>query len=469
MKLAMIGCGYVGLVTGACFADAGHTVTCVDVDAEKIGSLNRNEIPIYEPGLDAVVERNVVGGRMKFTTRMQEAVKSADIVFIAVGTPSRRGDGFADLAYVYDAARQIARALTGYTIVVTKSTVPVGTGDEVERIIREERPEAEFDVVSNPEFLREGSAIVDFVNPDRVVIGTSSGRPQKAMGELYQSLSANGLPIFFTDRRSSELIKYAANSFLAMKVTFINEIADLCEKVGANIQDIANGIGMDKRIGSQFLGAGPGYGGSCFPKDTLALVKTAHDAEMSLRLVEATVTVNGLRKRAMGRKVVAACDGDVRHRKITVLGLTFKPDTDDTRDSPSIDIVRSLQDAGAQVTVYDPLVRGAHEAFENVVHAADPYEACAGARAVVVVTEWKQFKDLDLQRVKDVMFGNVLVDLRNIFDATEAQRAGFRYVPIGKPADPRGADMHPYGWVTSEPHKGKQTAYAKPFVPQPAE
>ncbi|GCA49010.1 MULTISPECIES: UDP-glucose 6-dehydrogenase [Sinorhizobium] len=436
MKITMIGAGYVGLVSGVCFADFGHDVVCVDKDEGKISALKKGQIPIFEPGLDHLVASNVASGRLNFTDDLKTAVAASDVVFIAVGTPSRRGDGHADLSYVYAAAREIAANLQGFTVVVTKSTVPVGTGDEVERIIRETNPAADVTVVSNPEFLREGAAIEDFKRPDRIVIGVdgSDGRAREVMTEVYRPLYLNQSPLVFTTRRTSELIKYAGNAFLAMKITFINEIADLCEKVGANVQDVARGIGLDGRIGSKFLHAGPGYGGSCFPKDTLALVKTAQDHDTPVRLVETTVAVNDNRKRAMGRKVIAAAGGDIRGSKIAVLGLTFKPNTDDMRDSPAIAVVQALQDAGARVTGYDPEgMENARKLIEGLDCASDPYEAAAEADALVIITEWNEFRALDFDRLKSAMKTPLLVDLRNIYRKDEVARHGFRYASIGRP------------------------------------
>lgn len=434
MRIVMIGSGYVGLVSGACFADFGHEIVCVDKMPEKIEALQRGEIPIFEPGLDALVESNVRAGRLSFTTDLAGPVGEADVVFIAVGTPSRRGDGHADLGYVYAAAREIAAAIRGFTVIVTKSTVPVGTGDEVERIIREERPDADFAVVSNPEFLREGAAIEDFKRPDRIVVGIEDERARPVMSEVYRPLYLNHSPLQFTSRRTSELIKYAANAFLAMKITFINEIADLCEKVGANVQDVSRGIGLDGRIGSKFLHAGPGYGGSCFPKDTLALAKTAQDYESPVRLIETTIAINDNRKRAMGRKVISAVGGDVRGKRIAVLGLTFKPNTDDMRDSPAIAVIQTLLDAGAQVTGYDPEGMGNARALINdIEYASGPYEAADGADALVIVTEWNQFRALDLPRLKKIMNGAVLVDLRNIYRRDEVVSHGFTYESVGRP------------------------------------
>ncbi|ASY55768.1 MULTISPECIES: UDP-glucose 6-dehydrogenase [Sinorhizobium] len=436
MKITMIGAGYVGLVSGVCFADFGHDVVCLDKDESKIAALKKGEIPIFEPGLDHLVASNVAAGRLHFTTDLAPAVSGSDVIFIAVGTPSRRGDGHADLSYVHAAAREIAANLNGFTVVVTKSTVPVGTGDEVERIIRETNPEADFAVVSNPEFLREGAAIDDFKRPDRIVIGLADDdqRARDVMTEVYRPLYLNQAPLVFTSRRTSELIKYAGNAFLAMKITFINEMADLCEKVGANVQDVARGIGLDGRIGAKFLHAGPGYGGSCFPKDTLALVKTAQDHDSPVRLVETTVAINDNRKRAMGRKVITAVGGDVRGRKIAVLGLTFKPNTDDMRDSPAIAIVQTLQDAGAQVTGYDPEgMDNARKVIEGLDYASDPYDAAAEADALVIVTEWNEFRALDFKRLKRTMSTPLLVDLRNIYRKDEIARHGFTYASVGRP------------------------------------
>jgi UDPglucose 6-dehydrogenase len=433
MRVAMIGTGYVGLVSGACFADFGHDVTCVDKDAAKIAALRRGEVPIYEPGLNDLVAANTRAGRLKFADDLPAAVKAADAVFIAVGTPSRRGDGHADLSFVYDAAREIAAALDGFTVVITKSTVPVGTGDEVERIIRETHPKAEFAVVSNPEFLREGAAIQDFKHPDRIVVGSEDARAREVMTELYRPLYLNRSPIMFTDRRTAELIKYAANAFLATKITFINEIADLAEKVGADVQEIARGIGLDNRIGAKFLHAGPGFGGSCFPKDTVALLKTGQDHEAPLRIVEAVVAVNDARKRAMARKVSAALGGELRSKTIAVLGLTFKPNTDDMRESPSIPLITALQDMGAKVRAYDPTgMEQAKPLLANVVFCKDAYDCAEGASALVIVTEWEQFRALDFARLKQVMERPVLVDLRNIYRPGEAARHGFAYEGIGR-------------------------------------
>ena len=433
MRVAMIGTGYVGLVSGACFADFGHEVTCVDKDASKIARLEKGEIPIFEPGLDDLVASNVRGGRLSFALDGAEAIRAADAVFIAVGTPSRRGDGHADLSYVYAAAEEIAGLIEGFTVVVTKSTVPVGTGDEIERIIRARRPEADFAVVSNPEFLREGAAIEDFKRPDRVVVGTDDERAQAVMRELYRPLNLNETPILFTGRRTSELTKYAANAFLAMKITFINEMADLCEAVGADVQQVARGIGLDKRIGSKFLHAGPGYGGSCFPKDTLALVRTATDAGTPVRLIETTVSINDDRKKAMADRVAKALDGDLKGKTVALLGLTFKPNTDDMRDAPSLDVAPALMAAGATVQAFDP--EGMHEAsklLDGVVFKDGPYDAVAGADAVVILTEWDQFRALDLDRVKLLLKQPVMVDLRNVYRPGDMRARGFRYASIGR-------------------------------------
>lgn len=433
MRIVMIGSGYVGLVSGACFADFGHSVVCVDKDAGKIDKLKGGGIPIYEPGLDQLVATNVAAGRLSFTTELARPVAEADVVFIGVGTPSRRGDGHADLSYVYAAAEEIGQALTGFTVVVTKSTVPVGTGDEVERIIRQANPNADFAVASNPEFLREGAAIEDFKRPDRIVVGIEDERARGPMTEVYRPLFLNQSPLLFTSRRTSELIKYAANAFLAMKITFINEIADLCEKVGADVQDVSRGIGLDNRIGSKFLHAGPGYGGSCFPKDTLALVKTAQDNEAPVRLIETTVAINDNRKRAMARKVIHAAGGDVRGKTIGLLGLTFKPNTDDMRDAPSIAIVQALTDAGAIVRAYDPEGMDAARAIlPDIVYVDDAYATAQGASALVLVTEWNQFRALDFERLKATMIAPVLVDLRNVYKPAEAIKAGFSYTGIGR-------------------------------------
>ena len=433
MKISVIGSGYVGLVSGACFADFGHVVTCVDKDAAKIEALRRGEIPIYEPGLEDLVARNTRQQRLFFSTDLSSAVADSDAVFIAVGTPSRRGDGYADLSYVYAVAREVAAAIEGFTVVVTKSTVPVGTGDEVERIIAKARPDADFAVVSNPEFLREGAAIDDFKRPDRIVIGTTDDRARAVMSEVYRPLNLNQPPLYFVDRRTSELIKYAANAFLATKITFINEMADLCEKTGANIQDLARGIGMDNRIGSKFLHAGPGYGGSCFPKDTTAIIKTGHDYDSPLRIIETVAAVNDQRKRGMAKKVIAACGGSARDKTIAVLGLSFKPNTDDMRDAPSIALVTALEDHGARVRAFDPAgMEQAKPLMPGVTFCEDPYSCARGADALVFVTEWDAFRALDLDRLKEEMAAPVVVDLRNIYRPDEVRRRGFKYVSIGR-------------------------------------
>lgn len=437
MRVTMIGTGYVGLVSGACFSEFGLNVVCVDKDAAKIERLKEGVMPIYEPGLDDLVDKNVRAGRLSFTTGLADAVKGATAVFIAVGTPTRRGGGHADLSYVYAAAEEIAGALNGYTVIVTKSTVPVGTGDEVERIMREKRPDAEFDVVSNPEFLREGSAISDFTHPDRLVIGTEVPRAQEVMHELYRPLSLIETPVLFTSRVTSELIKYAANTFLATKITFINEVSDLCEKVGADVHDVARGIGLDGRIGKKFLHAGPGYGGSCFPKDTMALVHTAQDMGSPLRLVETVVDVNAKRKVAMADRIREAVGGSLKGKHIAVLGLTFKPNTDDMRDSPSLDIVPALIAGGATVAAYDP--EGMDEAksmLDGVQWCDDAYATMDGADALAIITEWNAFRGLDLDRVKAAMKAPVMVDLRNIYEPDEMAEAGFNYHCIGRPRVP---------------------------------
>ena len=433
MRITMIGSGYVGLVSGACFADFGHHVVCVDKAADKIAALEAGRMPIFEPGLEQLVAANVAAGRLSFTTDLAAGVASADAVFIAVGTPSRRGDGHADLSYVFAATEEIAAAAAGSLVVVTKSTVPVGTGDKVETLLRETRPDVDFAVVSNPEFLREGAAIGDFKRPDRIVIGTDDPRARAVMQEVYRPLYLNESPILFTGRRTAELIKYAANAFLATKITFINEIADLCEAVGADVQDVSRGIGLDNRIGRKFLHAGPGYGGSCFPKDTLALLKTAEDFEAPVRIVEAVVQVNDSRKRAMGRKVLAALGEEPRGRTVAVLGLTFKPNTDDMRDAPALAIVQSLTDAGVAVRAYDPEgMDAARAVMPDVAYCADAYEAATGADVIVIVTEWDAFRALDFARLKRVMAAPVMVDLRNVYSPTEVERAGFAYTSIGR-------------------------------------
>jgi UDPglucose 6-dehydrogenase len=432
MRVTMIGAGYVGLVSGACFADFGHHVTCIDKDAPKVAALNRGEIPIFEPGLADLVEANVRQERLRFAVDTS-SVNSAEAVFIAVGTPSRRGDGHADLSFVYDAVREIAPLLSAAAVVITKSTVPVGTGDEIERILRDKRPDADIQVVSNPEFLREGAAIQDFKHPDRIVVGTDDMRARAVVAELYRPLYLNASPIFYVNRRTAELIKYAANAFLATKITFINEVADLCEQVGADVNEVARGMGLDNRIGGKFLHAGPGFGGSCFPKDTTALLKTAQDHGVALRIVEAVASVNDQRKRAMARKVVTALDGSVRGKTVAVLGLTFKPNTDDTRDSPAIPLITALQDLGATVRAYDPAgMEQAKPQLPGVQYCTGAYAAAEGAHAIVIATEWEQFRALDLHRLKTVMAQPVIVDLRNIYRTDEMRRAKFKYVAVGR-------------------------------------
>ncbi|MEX2614874.1 MAG: UDP-glucose/GDP-mannose dehydrogenase family protein [Alphaproteobacteria bacterium] len=437
MRIAMIGTGYVGLVSGACFAKFGVEVTCVDKDESKIERLMRGEMPIFEPGLDALVRTGFENGRLTVTTELPAAVRMADAVFIAVGTPSRRGDGHADLSYVYAAAKEIAECLEGYTVVVTKSTVPVGTGAEVDRIIRETRPDADYDVVSNPEFLREGSAIEDFMRPDRIVIGTDSSTAQDVMRMLYRPLYLLETPMLFTQRETAELIKYATNAFLATKITFINEIADVCDKVGANVQDVARGIGLDGRIGRKFLHAGPGYGGSCFPKDTLALVKTAREYGAPMTIVESVIEANDNRKKAMAARVIAACGGSVDGLTLAVLGVTFKPNTDDMREAPSLDIVPVLIQAGAQIRAYDP--EGMKEAaplLPGVEWCPGAYETMEGASAVIIITEWDEFRMLDLSRVRSLLRQPLMLDFRNIYNPGEMAAAGFVYHSIGRPDRP---------------------------------
>ena len=433
MRVAMIGTGYVGLVSGACIADFGHNVVCVDKDVAKIEALAHGEIPIYEPGLSDLVSSNANAGRLSFTTVLEEPVRTADAVFIAVGTPSRRGDGHADLSYVYEAAREIAAALDDFTVIITKSTVPVGTGDEVERIIREVRPNADFAVVSNPEFLREGAAIHDFKHPDRIVVGTQDERAKKIVAEIYRPLNLNHTPVLYTSRRTAELTKYAANAFLATKITFINEIADLCEKVGADVQEVAHGIGLDNRIGSKFLHAGPGFGGSCFPKDVRALVKTAQDHAVPLRILEVVAAVNDTRKRAMVRKVSAMFAGTLRGKTVAVLGLTFKPNTDDMREAPSLALITALQDMGARVRAFDPAgMTQAQTLLKDVVYCEDAYDCAEAADALVIATEWEQFRALDLERLRDLMACPVVVDLRNVYRPEEMHRYGFAYACVGR-------------------------------------
>ena len=442
MRVAMIGTGYVGLVSGACIADFGHHVTCVDKDSVKISALNASEIPIYEPGLDEIVRSNVRQGRLSFATELSETLNEADAVFIAVGTPSRRGDGHADLSYVYAATREIALALKRSTVVIVKSTVPVGTGDEIDRIIRELRTDIDVAVVSNPEFLREGAAIHDFKHPDRIVVGTDDERAKTVLAEIYRPLYLNQAPIVYTGRRTAELIKYAANAFLATKVTFINEIADLCERVGADVQEIARGIGLDNRIGPKFLHAGPGFGGSCFPKDVRALIKTARDHDVPMRILEAVETVNDTRKRAMARKVSSAFAGVLRGKTVAVLGLTFKPNTDDLREAPSIALITALQDMGARIRAYDPVgMEQAKQVLADVTYCRDPYDCVEEADAVVIVTEWEQFRALDLQRVRDLMACPVMVDLRNVYRPEDMKKYGFAYSSIGRLPSKQPVDL----------------------------
>lgn len=439
MKVTMVGTGYVGLVSGVCFADFGHEVVCVDKDPGKIDTLNAGGVPIYEPGLEALIAKNVQAGRLSFTTDLAAAIDGSDAVFIAVGTPSRRGDGYADLSFVYAAAEEIAGLIpTGdeaFTVVVTKSTVPVGTGDEVERIMAEHAPRGAFEVVSNPEFLREGAAIDDFKRPDRVVVGTKNAQAEAVMRELYRPLFLNETPIVFTERRTSELIKYAANAFLATKITFINEVADLCEAVGANVQEVARGIGLDKRIGGKFLHAGPGYGGSCFPKDTLALARTAEEANVALSIVSAVIDANDARKRRMANKIVAALGGDVHGLRICILGLAFKPNTDDMRDAPSLTIIPRLIDKGAEIVAYDPeAMNEARSHMPNITYATDVYSAIDGADALVIITEWNEFRALDMKRVKQLLNAPNVIDLRNIYRGERLRDLGFSYTNVGYPA-----------------------------------
>ena len=433
MRIGVVGSGYVGLVSGACFADFGHEVVCVDNDEAKTAALRAGKVPIFEPGLDALIERNVAAGRLSFTTDLASTVAGSDVVFIAVGTPSRRGDGHADLTYVEAAAREIGKAIEDFTVVVTKSTVPVGTGERVEEIIRGANPDADFAVVSNPEFLREGAAIEDFKRPDRIVIGSDDPRALEVMREVYRPLFLNKSPLVEMNRASAELAKYASDAFLATKIAFINEIADLCEKTGADVQNVAHAIGLDKRIGPKFLNAGPGYGGSCFPKDTLALLKTAQDYDVPQLIVESVVSSNDKRKRAMGRRIVHAIGDMARGKKVAILGLTFKPETDDTRDSPAIAIIQALQDAGANVSAYDPQgTDQARQVLSNVDYCTSPYDAAENADAVVIVTEWDEFRALDLSRIRDQLRDLVLVDLRNIYRRPEVERLGMKYVAVGR-------------------------------------
>lgn len=433
MRIAMIGTGYVGLVSGTCFSDFGHDVICIDKDAGKVDALREGRIPIYEPGLESLVSGNARAGRLRFSTDLADAVPQADAVFIAVGTPSRRGDGHADLSYVYAAAREMAEYLKPGTVVITKSTVPVGTGDEVLRIIREVKPDLDISVASNPEFLREGAAIEDFKHPDRIVIGCEDERGEEVLRAIYRPLFLNKSPIVSMSRRGAELTKYAANAFLATKISFINEVADLCEKVGANVQDVARGIGLDNRIGSKFLHAGPGYGGSCFPKDTLALLKTGEDFEAPLRIVEAVVAVNNNRKRSMGRKIIQAMGGVVKGKTVAILGLTFKPNTDDMRDSPALAVIQALQDKGANIRAYDPEgMEQAADLLSGVTFCDGAYTAVEGADAAVIVTEWDAFRALDFARMKDLLNEPILVDLRNIYVREDVERQGFAYIAVGR-------------------------------------
>lgn len=436
MRIAMIGAGYVGLVSGACLADFGHMVTCVDVDAARIARLNDGDLPIFEPGLDRLVADNVETGRLRFTTGLQEAVAHADVVFIGVGTPERREDGGADLSHVYTAARAIARAASGFTLIVTKSTVPVGTGDEIERLVRLENPNVDVAVVSNPEFLREGGAIDDFKRPDRIVIGAEDERARSVMEDVYRPLFLNRAPILFTRRRTAELIKYASNAFLAMKISFINEIADLCEAVGADVQSVAHGVGLDRRIGPKFLHAGPGFGGSCFPKDTQALLRIARENGSRLRLVEATVTINEERKNAMPHRVIAAAGDTVRGKIIALLGLTFKPNTDDIREAPALPLARALIHAGARIRAFDPQGMAAMaQVLPDIEYTDSPYAAAKDAAALVIVTEWDSFRALDLAELRRCMATPLLIDLRNIYEPREIEREGFLYLGLGRGED----------------------------------
>jgi UDPglucose 6-dehydrogenase len=436
MRIAMVGAGYVGLVSGACFADFGHRVVCIDKDAARTDALQRGEIPFYEPGLQELVNKNAGEARLLFANNIVEHVQSADAVFIAVGTPSRREDGHADLSYIYDVTREIAHAVDGFTVIVTKSTVPVGTCDEIQRIIHQQRPDADVAVVANPEFLREGSAIRDFKFPDRIVVGSEDERGTKLLTDVYRPLSLSQVPMFYTTRRNAELIKYAANAFLATKITFINEMADLCEKVGGDIQEVARGIGLDNRIGTKFLHAGPGFGGSCFPKDVRALIKTGHDHDVPMRILEAVAIVNDTRKRAMARKVSAIFSGQLRGKTVAVLGLTFKPNTDDLREAPSLALITALHDMGATVRAFDPAgMSQAKELMPEVTYCKNAYDCALGADALVIVTEWEQFRALDLERLHDLMATPVIVDLRNIYLPEEIRRYGFLYTCVGRPLE----------------------------------
>ena len=435
MRIAMIGTGYVGLVSGACFADFGHEVACVDKDAKKIASLRAGKVPIFEPGIDELVARNVKERRLSFTTELEGAVREAEVVFVAVGTPARRGDGHADLSFIFEAVREVAKSMRDRTVIVTKSTVPVGTGDEIESIVREVRPDAGIAVVSNPEFLREGAAITDFKRPDRIVVGVEDAHAREVMVEVYRPLYLNAPPLLFTGRRTAELIKYAANAFLATKITFINEIADLCEAVGADVQEVARGIGLDNRIGSKFLHAGPGFGGSCFPKDTIALIRTAQEADAPINIVETVISVNEARKQSLAKRVIDACGGSVEGKIVAVLGLAFKPNTDDMREAPSLVLIPALLAAGAVVRAHDPQsIEQAKPLLSGVTFSAGSYEAVEGADALVIVTEWDAYRALDLDRIKQSMKSPVVVDLRNIYRPDEMAAKGFRYWSVGRPA-----------------------------------
>ena len=462
MQIAIVGAGYVGLVSGACLADFGHNVVCVDYDGDRIRALQALQMPIYEPGLEALVRGNVAAQRLSFSLDLLAAVQAADVVFIAVGTPSRRGDGHADLSYVFAAAREVAAALRGPTVIVTKSTVPVGTGDQVEAIIRELRPEAQFEVVSNPEFLREGAAIRDFKLPDRIVIGTQDARAREIMEAVYRPLYLNQAPLLFTTRRTAELIKYAANAFLATKIGFINEMADLCEMVDANVQEVARGIGLDRRIGPKFLNAGPGFGGSCFPKDLLALLQMGREHMVPLHIVETVVNANDARKAAMAQRIIAACNGSVRGKRIAILGLAFKPNTDDMRESPALYVVNDLVDAGAQICAYDPQsMVHARAMLPTIEYAADPYSCLNGADALVIVTEWEPFRALDLAKVRKLLKVPLVIDLRNIYRAEDMARHGFVYFSIGRGKLPE--DLHANN-IWNLPHEFYQSASSPPLV-----
>ena len=433
MQIVIIGAGYVGLVSAACFAEFGHKVICIDQDSKKIASLQKGEIPIFEPGLDQLVAKNMERGTLRFEGAFMPALSSAEAIFIAVGTPARRGDGYADLTFVYAAAREIAANLNHYTVIITKSTVPVGTGREIERLMHEVNPKAEFDVCSNPEFLREGSAINDFMRPDRVVIGCESDRAANVMKALYRPLYLIETPMVQTGLETAELIKYAANAFLATKITFINEIADLCERVGADVQVVAKGMGLDGRIGRKFLHAGPGYGGSCFPKDTVALARTGQDQGVPLRLVETTIDINAKRKKSMATRVLDACGGSVKGKTIAILGLTFKPNTDDMRDSVSLDVIPGLQRAGALIRAYDPAgMKEAETLLKNIAWCKGPYEAMQGADAAVILTEWNEFRALDIEQMKEALKKPVLIDLRNVYRIDDMKAAGFTYLSVGR-------------------------------------